>query len=260
MTRGPGPGRNHPGKLFADAGALYDRARPGYPADAVAWAIRGDPARIVDLGAGTGKLTAAVRGAGREVIAIDPAEELLSRIRHAVPGVDTRIGTAEATGLPDGHADAVVAGAAFHWFTRPAADEEIARILRPGGTVALLWNPVDPDDPLYEPFARLRRRLGMRRLEFDPEVTMDRRWFGPTGRREFRHIATISVNSYVEQFASRSYVLALPPGERSEAISDARAAAAARARDGQLAISYLTTVLRAVLPAGERERGVLFWK
>jgi SAM-dependent methyltransferase len=159
--------------------------------------------------------------------------------------VETRTGTAEATGLPDGYADALVVGAAFHWFTRPAADAEIARVLRPGGSVALLWNPVDPGDPLYEPFAGLRLRLGMGRLEFDPGVELDRRWFGPTERRDFRHTAQVPVDSYAEQFASRSYVIALPPRERDEAVGAARAAAAARARDGRLAISYITTVLRA---------------
>ncbi len=102
----------------AAAAELYDAARPGYPAAAIDWALPGRAQVVLDLGAGTGKLTAALAGPGRRIIAVDPAAPMLDRLRQAHPQAETRIGTAERTGLAGSSVDAVVVGAAFHWFSR----------------------------------------------------------------------------------------------------------------------------------------------
>jgi SAM-dependent methyltransferase len=229
----------------AAAAALYDTARPGYPAEAIEWALPGPAGVVLDLGAGTGKLTAALAGPGRRIIAIDPAAAMLDRLRRAHPQTETRIGTAERTGLPGSSVDAVVVGAAFHWFSRPAADAEIARILRPGGTAALLWNPLDPGQALFAPFADVRRRHGLPPAEYDPDISLDERWFGPTERADFTHDEQITIDRYVEQLASRSYVLNLPGPARDQALAHARDVAGAHAVTGQVVVRYRTTVLRA---------------
>jgi SAM-dependent methyltransferase len=229
----------------AAAAALYDAARPGYPGEAIDWALPGRPRVVLDLGAGTGKLTAALAGPGRRVIAIDPATAMLDRLREAQPQAETRIGTAERTGLAGSSVDAVVVGAAFHWFSRPAADAEIARVLRPGGTAALLWNPLDPRQPLFAPFADVRRRHGLPPAEYDPDISLNERWFEPTERAEFIHREQITIDRYVEQLASRSYVLNLPEPARDEALAHAREVAGAHAAAGEVVVRYRTTVLRA---------------
>jgi ubiquinone/menaquinone biosynthesis C-methylase UbiE len=229
----------------AAAAELYDAARPGYPAAAIDWALPGRAQVVLDLGAGTGKLTAVLAGPGRRIIAVDPAAPMLDRLRQAHPQAETRIGTAERTGLAGSSVDAVVAGAAFHWFSRPAADAEIARVLRPGGTAALLWNPLDPGQSLFAPFADVRRRHGLPPAEYDPDIILNERWFEPTEHADFTHSEQITIDRYVEQLASRSYVLNLPEPARGEALAHARDVAAAHAVAGQVIVRYRTTVLRA---------------
>jgi SAM-dependent methyltransferase len=139
--------------------------------------------------------------------AVAPSADSLDRLRLALPGVVTHRGFAERTGLADSSVDAVVVGAAFHWFTRPDAEREIARVLSPGGTVTLLWNPIDRSDPVHQVFADIRRSTGLSGDEFDDKVVLDRRWFGPASHAEFTEHRSVSVDSLLEQLASRSYVL-----------------------------------------------------
>ncbi len=148
-TSGPGlvadpadPATRESARSFGAAASVYRRARPGYPADAIAWLI-GDATRVLDLGAGTGKLTEALVALDREVIAVDPVEEMLDELETAVPGVPRILGTAEDIPLGDGAVDAVVAGQAWHWFIPSRAIPEIARVLRPGGVLGLVWNSRD---------------------------------------------------------------------------------------------------------------------
>jgi len=127
-------------RLSFGAGAdAYERYRPGYPADAVRFAVGPAPARVVDVGAGTGKLAVAVSALGHEVVAVEPDDAMRAVAERSLPG-RTLAGHAEAIPLPDASVDVVVAGQAFHWFDRGAALPEIARVLRPGGAFAILWN------------------------------------------------------------------------------------------------------------------------
>jgi SAM-dependent methyltransferase len=139
-----------PGSAFAQSfgseAARYDAYRPSYPDEAVAWAL-GElyPQRLLDLGAGTGKLTASLLGRAETVLAVDPDEAMLAYLRTALPQVRAAVGSAEATGLPTLSVDAVLAAQAFHWFARPGVDRELARIVRPRGVVGLIWNFPDRD-------------------------------------------------------------------------------------------------------------------
>ncbi|MGW9629045.1 class I SAM-dependent methyltransferase [Microbacterium sp. NPDC055521] len=125
----------------------YEAARPDYPFEAVAWMLERMPdgaRRLADVGAGTGKLTrVVVEARDADVVAIDPDAAMLAKLREQVPGVPTFLGTAEALPLPDASVDAVVLGQAWHWVDPVTASAEIGRVVRPGGTLGLIWNARD---------------------------------------------------------------------------------------------------------------------
>jgi SAM-dependent methyltransferase len=118
----------------------YHQTRPSYPAGAVRWLLGRDPLEVADLGAGTGKLTALLVDDGHRPIAVEPDAAMRAKFAAVQPGVRSLDGWAEAIPLPDDAVDAVVAGQAFHWFDVEPALDEILRILRPGGTLGIIWN------------------------------------------------------------------------------------------------------------------------
>ena len=136
---------------FASAAGVYEESRPGYPAEAIEWLRAklqlGPESTLVDLAAGTGKLTRLLTPTGATVIAIEPVEEMRDALRSTTPDANAREGTAEQTGIPGSSADAVTVAQAFHWFHAPKALAEIHRILRAEGRLALVWNIRDLDDP-----------------------------------------------------------------------------------------------------------------
>src|SRR6478752_5964079 len=132
---------------FGGVADVYERARPGYPVDAVRWLAGEEPCDVVDLGAGTGKLTRSLVDLGHRVTAVEPLAEMLDQLRVAVPEATALQGGAEAIPLPTESADVVTAAQAFHWFDHGPALREIARVLRPGGHVALVWNTRDEGVP-----------------------------------------------------------------------------------------------------------------
>ena len=136
------------GSSFGAAAAAYAEHRPGYAEAAVRWALEPvrdrRPVRVADVGAGTGKLTATLIGLGAEVTAVEPDPQMLAELRRTMPEVRSVPGSAEEIPLPDASLDAVLAGQAMHWFDMNRALPEIARVLRPGGVLAGLWN-VDDD-------------------------------------------------------------------------------------------------------------------
>lgn len=122
-------------------------ARPSYPADAIAWLIEKlgiKPGRqIVDLAAGTGALTALLADVGADIVAVEPVASMRDRLRARLPGVPVLAGLPEALPLASKSVDAVVVASAFHWFDARRAMAEIARVVRPGGCLGLIWNARD---------------------------------------------------------------------------------------------------------------------
>jgi len=136
-----------PYTAFTDVADAYERGRPGYPETAVGWLVGDEPCDVVDLGAGTGKLTRVLVALGHRVTAVEPLDEMRAQLQAAVPGVHVVSGSAEEIPLPDGSADVVTCAQSFHWFEHDVALPEIARVLRPGGRLALVWNVRDDRDP-----------------------------------------------------------------------------------------------------------------
>jgi SAM-dependent methyltransferase len=129
---------------FGGVAAAYEAGRPVYAPAAIEWVLEAAPGRhVLDLAAGTGKLSRSLLAAGARITAVEPSADMLHELRAALPDVPALIGSAEEIPLPDASVDAVMVGQAFHWFTPERALPEIARVLRPGGVLGLLWNVRD---------------------------------------------------------------------------------------------------------------------
>lgn len=128
---------------FDQAADVYEASRPGYPAETVEWLVPRAARRVLDLGAGTGKLTRALAASGREVVAVDPSAEMLRVLGEKLPGVEALQGTAEALPLPDASVDAVTVAQAWHWVDTARAVPELTRVLTQGGVLGLVWNSRD---------------------------------------------------------------------------------------------------------------------
>jgi ubiquinone/menaquinone biosynthesis C-methylase UbiE len=142
---------------FGAVAQEYERGRPGYPREAIEWLLGREPLEVLDLGAGTGKLTAAVLDAGHHVTAVEPLEEMRAVLAERLPAAVALAGRAEQLPLANASVDAVVVGAAFHWFDQAAALSEITRVLRGPGVLGLLGNAFDTNVPWV---ASLREILG----------------------------------------------------------------------------------------------------
>lgn len=210
---------------FGPAAALYQAARPTYPDEAVAWCVPAAAVDVVDLAAGTGKLTErllALPGpAGRRVTAVEPSPGMREVLAAALPGVTVLGGSAERTGLPDGSADAVTAGQAWHWFDEAAAATELARVLRPGGVLAVVWNVRDTDagpDWLvaYEEIVHRGDPApphGGHAPALGPA-------FGAVEHRAFRWADPVRPGALRDLAASRSHLLTLPEAGRAALLAE----------------------------------------
>jgi ubiquinone/menaquinone biosynthesis C-methylase UbiE len=130
-------------RSFGAAADEYERARPTYPDAAVDWLLPAGVETVLDLGAGTGKLTRALVSRGLDVIAVEPLEDMRAILERELPDVRALAGTAESIPVPDASVDAVTAAQAWHWVDESRALPEVARVLRPGGALCLIWNRRD---------------------------------------------------------------------------------------------------------------------
>jgi SAM-dependent methyltransferase len=142
--------------------------RPGYPSDAVDWLVSEEARTAVDLGAGTGKLTALLAARGLTVTAVDPSPDMLAELRRLHPGIATVVAPAESTSLPSAAADLVVAAQAWHWFDPGAATREAVRLLAPGGRVGLVWNQLDTSVPWVHRLSRIMHAGDVHKPDFHP--------------------------------------------------------------------------------------------
>ncbi len=145
---------------FELGAAEYARLRPDYPTAAVDAALPGLCGRVLDVAAGTGKLTSALLASGHPVVAVEPLPGMLTELHRLLPSVDAVAGTAEHLPIADGAVDAVTVAQAFHWFDARRALDEMARVLRPAGTLALLWNHDDERDPMVRDVEAALDRIG----------------------------------------------------------------------------------------------------
>lgn len=206
----------------AEAAAVYERGRPAYAEQAVDFAlapVRDRPRlRALDLGAGTGKLTRQLLARGVHTVAVEPAGGMRAALARAVPAAEVLTGSAEELPLPAGAVDLVTAGQAFHWFDRDRALPEIARVLRPGGVLALLYNSRDDAVDWVRALSDLvgeldkadylSRTRGRVPDELPPHFALD-------GTLRAPHDQQLDAAGLVDLVSSRSYVIAMPAGERA---------------------------------------------
>jgi SAM-dependent methyltransferase len=199
---------------------------------------------VLDLAAGTGKLTRQLVALGARVIAVEPLDEMRAHLEAAVPAARALAGRAEDIPLPDASVDAVTVAQAFHWFDAPRALAEIHRVLRPAGALALIWNGRDPSDPLQAAVDAVikphRLRAGLEHV-LDPRSEVARgRLFSRADERRFPHVQSIERDRYVDRVASTSVVAALPERERRALLERVRELASERA--GPVELRYVTEV------------------
>ena len=239
---------------FGAAARSYAEHRPHYPDAAAAWVL--EPVRsrrivrVLDLGAGTGRVTEALQRAGVDVIAVEPDPEMRAAMLERVFGVAVLAGTAEDIPLPDERVDAVVAGQAFHWFDHQRAYPEIARVLKPGGVLAAMWNAEDVRVPWVADFAALTR-FGPRSNDSDGAPAMvfaDHPAFEPAQWASFDHAVRRTVDSLVETVATFSAVLVLPDDERAAHLQKVREYLRSRPEtaNGEFDLPLVTKVVRTI--------------
>ena len=217
---------------FGSEAEAYDRGRPEYPQEAIAWLVEqtglGPGRVVVDVGAGTGKLTRALERSGATLIAVEPIAGMREILARRVPRARLLDAVAEALPLADASIDAVAVGQAFHWFDGPRALDEFARVLRPDGRLALASNLRDRDDPLMvalegimEPY---RRGAPSNHAE-SPSA------FGEEAPFEFEHSYTLPFvelrdrAELVDRIVSVSFIAALPNADKREVIDRVEALA-----------------------------------
>ncbi len=215
---------------FAKVASEYERGRPDYPEAAVDWIAEqaglGPGTVVVDLAAGTGKLTRQLVRTGAGVVAVEPLPEMLSELISVLPQVQVVIGSAEATGLPSASATAVTVGQAFHWFSTPEALGEIHRILEPGGHLALAWNRRDLTQELQTALTRVMARYRHESPSYESsawvEVMDGSPLFEQVDECRFSFTHVLDAEGLTARVASTSFIANLPPSEHAEALEGVR--------------------------------------
>ncbi|MGH2929701.1 MAG: class I SAM-dependent methyltransferase [Solirubrobacteraceae bacterium] len=236
-----------------------------YPVAAVRWCVAPvgrdiGSLRVLDLGAGTGKLTAILADLGADITAVEPDPAMLGELGRGLPSVRALAGSAERIPLPDASVDAVLCGQSMHWFDMAAALPEIARVLVPGGTLAGLWNSDDDRVPWVAGFQEVAGgaaapSLSRRRSEaadFGADqfggLSSGPASFTPTERAEFPNGQRLSAAALVELVGTHSMVLVMAPQERDRLLGEVRAYLASRTETaaGQFDLPMVTSVIRSV--------------
>ncbi|MGZ8752782.1 MAG: class I SAM-dependent methyltransferase [Acidimicrobiia bacterium] len=209
----------------------YERARPSYPPDAIDWLVEHLRielgSTVVDLAAGTGKLTRLLEPRAANLIAIEPVTGMARVLRETLPSVPLASATAEALPFATGSLDAVTVAQAFHWFDADRAFAELRRALRPGGRVGLVWNArdrsVDWIDEVWSIMDRVEKRAPWREHEQWHESALgDRPGFGPLHQATFHHEQLQSPDDVVTRVRSVSHVAVLPHGDQERVLDSVR--------------------------------------
>ena len=249
------------GSSFGAAAAAYAEHRPDYAEAAVGWALEPvgarRPLRVLDLAAGTGKLTESLVRLGADVTAVEPDLGMLAELRRRLGSVRSMPGRAEEIPLPDGSVDAVLAGQAMHWFDLDRALPELARVLAPGGVLAGLWN-VDDDrvgwvatlaamSKRKASVTLLRWREGGAQSREERLLAAGSAWFEPIETGEFGHGQRRTADSLLATMATHSHLLVMEPAERASLLAQVSDFLRARPETsaGEFVLPMVTVVLRA---------------
>jgi SAM-dependent methyltransferase len=237
------PKARGPFTAFAEVAGAYERGRPSYPEDAVRWLTGSKPCDVVDLGAGTGKLTRALVALGHRVTAVEPLAEMRRELEEAVPGIQAVSGNAESMPLEDGSADVVTCAQSFHWFDHSVALPEIARILRPGGRLALVWNTRDDRENWV---AQLSEIIGNESVaELDVELPIrESGLFDVVERAEFRFTQALDRETLLDLVLSRSYCAKLPQEDRIPILEEVGRLYDTTAGETGIQLAYVTECFR----------------
>lgn len=225
---------------FDTAADVYEKVRPSYPAGAIRLLCDelglGPGCRVLDLAAGTGKLTRLLTDSAADVVAVEPIEGMREVLAATAEGIEVLDGTAEAIPLPDSSVDLVTVAQAFHWFDGAAALVEIDRVLRPGGGLALIWNVRDETVDWVSDFTELVVEVGGGRpysaynarsareaMEGPMRALPESGLFGPVELARFANPIDATVDTVVERAASTSFIAAMPESDRTEGLSRVRA-------------------------------------
>jgi SAM-dependent methyltransferase len=210
---------------------VYERSRPSYPPDAVAWLVdnlRIGPGKVVvDLAAGTGKLTRLLLPTGASLVAVDPVVGMRDVLHRLLPTVPTVAATAEAMPFRASSVDAVCVAQAFHWFDAGPALAELRRVLRPGGRVGIVWNArdrsVDWVDQVWGIMDRVEKHAPWRDHERGRDAGLqDRPGFGPLHQSTFRQEHVTTPAGVVDRIRGVSHVAVLEPTEQSDVLDRVR--------------------------------------
>lgn len=249
MTTDDG-GRGQRSLSFGSQAAAYERGRPSYPPEAIDWLLTPDagaPVRdVLDLGAGTGKLTTRLVERGLDVVAVDPIAEMLDVLRGALPTTRALLGTAEQIPLPDNSIDAVLVAQAWHWFDPQRAVDEVVRVLRPGGRLGLLWNVRDERLGWVKDFGRI---VGLEHDWADATVELPEP-FTDVQTHQVEWTNYVTPQALIDYVASRSYCITSPAEVRTRTLDEVRSLLAthpALANSNGIALPYITVCARAIL-------------
>ena len=233
-------------RAFGELAEVFDRVRPDYPRAAVEWLTGPGRLTVIELGAGTGKLTRRLVEAGHDVLAVDPAPKMLAVLQEHVKDVRTAVAGAEAIPAPSRSADVVIAGHSFHWFDTAEALPEIARVLRPGGRLALSWNVRDTGIPWVK---KLGRILGSERDDLvDVSALEASPLFGAVEQNQFRFWADHTKATLLDLVRSRPAVHLMDERTREDILDEVATLydSYGRGHDG-MRLPYLTECCFAVV-------------
>jgi ubiquinone/menaquinone biosynthesis C-methylase UbiE len=252
MSNDHPPGKPEPARSFGGVADSYDRGRPTYPREAAVWLTSDQPLSVLELGAGTGKLTQQLVALGHDVHATEPDPKMLAILAKNLPDVRVSQATAEEIPAGDSSYDVVVSAQAFHWFDYDTALPEIARVLRPRGRLSLVWNQRDERIPWVK---RLGKIIGTQEHLNEPAEVLERsRLFGVTEMEAFRFWQVVDQHSIRDLVRSRSNVAVLSSAEQEVKMAEVLAfyEEYGRGRDGMqlpyTASCFRTQVLDRVTP------------
>jgi SAM-dependent methyltransferase len=231
---------------FGQEAAAYERGRPSYPPEAIDWLLPPGSKDVLDLGAGTGKLTTRLVERGLQVFAVDPIPEMLELLSSSLPDTPALLGTAEEIPLPDDSVDTVLVAQAWHWFDLERAIKEVARVLRPGGRLGLLWNARDERLGWVKDLGRI---IGHEDETFSNTVTLPDP-FTDLERHRVEWTSYLTPQALIDLVASRSYSITSPEQVRTRTLDRVRnllATHPALANSSGLALPYITVCIRATL-------------